>query len=213
MDKTQFERRKFITIGAGAVASTMLTGTVYSKELLPTAKQAEGPFFPKHKQIDKDADMTSLPGKTARANGQLLKLSGRVLDIHGNAIENALIDVWQADSKGRYLHEDAPETSPLDENFQYWAKIKSASDGSYSIKTIIPAKYAAENDWVRPPHIHFRVAKRGMRELTTQMYFAHEKALNAVDRLYLEAPVDERAGITVEVKDSHANFNLVLAKI
>jgi protocatechuate 3,4-dioxygenase beta subunit len=46
------------------------------------------------------------------------------LDTNGNVLANALIDIWQADSNGRYLHEDAPETSPLDQRFQYWAKSK-----------------------------------------------------------------------------------------
>jgi protocatechuate 3,4-dioxygenase beta subunit len=67
------------------------------------------------------------------------------LDTNGNDLANALIDIWQADSNVRYLHEDAPETSPLDQRFQFWAKIKTAEDGSYSVKTIKPTKYLAEN--------------------------------------------------------------------
>ncbi|MGK0440155.1 MAG: protocatechuate 3,4-dioxygenase beta subunit [Paracoccaceae bacterium] len=68
------------------------------------------------------------------------------MDTNGDVVANALIDIWQADSNGRYLHEDAPETSHLDKRFQYWAKIKTAEDGSYSVKTIKPAKYPAEED-------------------------------------------------------------------
>lgn len=74
------------------------------------------------------------------------------------------------------------------------------------------AKYAAEDDWQRPPHIHFRVAKRGMRELTTQMYFANEP-LNEIDKLYLEAPAEQRPSITVDVVDGQATFDIVLAKV
>ena len=183
-----------------------------AKILQPTAKQVEGPFFPTHKQVDKDADMTSVAGIAGQAEGERLLVKGRVLDTNGGVVANALIDIWQADKNGRYLHEDAPETSPLDQNFQYWAKIKTAEDGSYSLKTIKPAKYAAEEDWQRPPHIHFRVAKRGMRELTTQMYFANEP-LNEIDKLYLEAPAEQRPSITVEVLDGQATFDIVLAKV
>jgi protocatechuate 3,4-dioxygenase beta subunit len=103
MDKKQFERRKFISIGAAAVAASILLVAVYGKELLPTAKQVEGPFFLTHQQIDKDADMTSVPGGEGEghAKGQTLIISDRVMDIKGNGVENA------------------PVTSALDVNFQY----------------------------------------------------------------------------------------------
>jgi protocatechuate 3,4-dioxygenase beta subunit len=210
MDNLRFSRRKFMSLTTGVLAIGMTPAI--GKDLQPTAKQVEGPFFPNHKQIDKDADMTTVAGMTGNAKGELLLVKGRVLDNNGNAVTNALIDIWQADKNGRYLHEDAPETSPLDQNFQYWAKIKTAQDGSYSVKTIKPAKYAAEEDWQRPPHIHFRVAKRGMRELTTQMYFTNEP-LNELDKLYLEAPVEQRRSITVDVVDGEAIFDIVLAKV
>jgi protocatechuate 3,4-dioxygenase beta subunit len=212
MSQSSFSRRKFITLSAAAVAGGITPAIAVGKDLQPTAKQVEGPFFPNHKQVDKDADMTSVIGRTEKAVGEHLLVKGRVLDASGNAVANALIDVWQADNNGRYLHEDAPETSPLDQNFQYWAKIRTAEDGSYSLKTIKPAKYAADEDWQRPPHIHFKVAKRGMRELTTQMYFANEP-LNEVDKLYLEAPEEQRPGITVDVLDGQARFDIVLAKV
>jgi protocatechuate 3,4-dioxygenase beta subunit len=212
MKDALFSRRKFITFTAAAIAGGVTPAIASGKILQPTAKQVEGPFFPTHKQVDKNADMTSVAGIAGQAEGERLLVKGRVLDTNGGVVANALIDIWQADKNGRYLHEDAPETSPLDQNFQYWAKIKTAEDGSYSLKTIKPAKYAAEEDWQRPPHIHFRVAKRGMRELTTQMYFANEP-LNEIDKLYLEAPVEQRPSITVEVLDGQATFDIVLAKV
>jgi protocatechuate 3,4-dioxygenase beta subunit len=212
MERSSLSRRKFISITSAVIATGIAPAIAGGKELKPTAKQAEGPFYPNHKQIDKDADMTSVDGMSGQAAGESLLIKGRVLDTNGNPVTNALVDIWQADKNGRYLHEDAPETSPLDQNFQYWAKIKTGEDGSYSVKTIKPAKYAAEEDWERPPHIHFRVAKRGMRELTTQMYFANEP-LNEVDQLYLEAPAEQRHSITVDMVGGEANFDIVLAKV
>ena len=212
MTHSSFSRRKFITLSTAAVAAGITPAIAGDEGLHPTAKQVEGPFFPKHKQVDKDADMTSVAGSSGKAAGEYLLVKGKVLDTSGNVVANALIDVWQADKNGRYLHEDAPKTSPLDQNFQYWAKIKTAEDGSYSLKTIKPAKYAAEEDWQRPPHIHFKIAKRGMRELTTQMYFANEP-LNEIDKLYLEAPVEQRPSITVNVLDGQATFDIVLARV
>jgi len=212
MEHSPFSRRRFISLTTAVIATGFTPAIAIGKELQPTAKQVEGPFFPKHNQVDKDADMTNVAGISGKASGEPLLVKGRVLDSNGNVVANALIDIWQADMNGRYLHEDAPETSPLDQSFQYWAKIKTAEDGSYSVKTIKPAKYAAEEDWQRPPHIHFKVAKRGMRELTTQMYFANEP-LNEIDKLYLEAPAEQRPSITVDVVDGEARFDIVLVRV
>lgn len=199
-------------LSAAAAAGTVLPSLANDSTLIPTAKQIEGPFFPTHSQIDKDADMTSVAGGQDNALGETLLISGRIVDTNGSPVANAIIDIWQADKNGRYLHEDAPESSPLDNNFQYWAKIKSGPDGSYTVKTIKPAEYPVEEDWNRPPHIHFRVAKKGMRELTTQMYFANEP-LNELDILYLETPANERASITVDVIEGKSNFDIILARV
>jgi protocatechuate 3,4-dioxygenase beta subunit len=212
MNHNQSSRRKFISLGAIALAGSALPSLAKESLLTPTAEQTEGPFFPIHTQIDKNADMTKVPGGTSSAQGLPLLVSGRIIDTYGYPVANAMIDIWQADKNGRYLHEDAPQSSPLDNNFQYWAKIKSGQDGTYHVKTIKPGKYPVDDDWDRPPHIHFRVAKKGMHELITQMYFANE-ALNESDKLYLAIPLNERQSITPELKDGKLTFDIVLARV
>ena len=212
MKNSGFSRRNFLSLGATAVVGSLITTTAVASNSRATPEQAEGPFFPKHRQADKNADMTQIEGIVGRATGEIITIAGRVLDTDGKPVNNALIDIWQADHKGRYRHEDAPETSPLDTNFQYWAQLKTGEDGSYNIKTIKPGKYPAIEDWIRPPHIHFKVARRGMRELTTQMYFANEP-LNKKDRLYLGAPESERGSIVVDIKHGKGEFNIILAKV
>jgi len=210
MSNNTVSRRGFIGSGAAVAASGLVAASAADKR--PTAAQSEGPFYPTHKALDKDGDMTVVKGKPGTATGDVLVLSGHVLDTDGNPVEGAVVDIWQADSKGRYLHDQAPETSPLDPAFQYWAQLKTGADGSYSVKTIMPAQYAAIEDWVRPPHIHFKVARRGMHELTTQMYFeGHE--LNEQDRLFMGAPEDARHTLLVAPKDGKATFDLVLRKV
>lgn len=118
----------------------------------------------------------------------------------------------QADKNGRYLHDDAPESSPLDRNFQYWAQLKTDDDGTYSVKTIKPGRYPAMADWVRPPHIHFKIARRGLKELTTQMYFANEP-LNEIDKLYLATPKSERSSLVVAFENGRGQFDIVLENI
>ena len=211
MSDSNLSRRGFLGLSSVIVASTLLPTTSIAEAFKETAKQVEGPYYPIHKQADKNADMTQVDGHNGRASGEVLKITGRVLDTDGSPVTGAIIDVWQADQNGRYLHDDAPKSSPLDPNFQYWAQIKTAEDGSYGIKTIKPGKYPVMDDWVRPPHIHFKIARRGLRELTTQMYFANEP-LNQIDRLYLEAPEYERNSIVVEFDNGKGRFGIVLAK-
>ena len=212
METSDFSRRNFLSLGATTAVSSLIATTALASGNKATPKQDEGPYYPKHTQADKNADMTQVEGSIGHAMGEVITITGRVIDTEGKPVERALLDIWQADHNGRYRHEDAPETSPLDPNFQYWAQLKTDKDGHYSIKTIKPAKYPAIDDWVRPPHIHFKVARRGMRELITQMYFANE-SLNEVDKLYLEAAENERSSIVVDIRDGKGQFDIVLAKV
>ncbi len=208
-------RRKFLNIGAATaatVATTLISFPTVAKELTATTKQQEGPFFPRHKQADKNADMTTIDKQSGQAEGEVLHLNGRVLDTQGNPVKGAIIDIWQADKNGRYLHDDAPESSPLDPNFQYWAQLKTDADGKYQVKTIKPGAYPAVKGWVRPPHIHFKVARRGLQELTTQMYFAQEP-LNDIDKLFLQTPENERSNIVVDFHNGKGQFDIVLNRI
>jgi protocatechuate 3,4-dioxygenase beta subunit len=178
-------------LAAGAVATTVAAGT-----LGLTPDNPEGPFYPIHQQTDMDADLTRIAGHEERATGEVICVSGQVLDESGVPIEGALVDIWQANANGRYLHEGDTSDAPLDPNFQYWAQMKTDAEGRYRYTTIKPAAYAAMGEWVRPPHIHYKVSRRGYRELTTQMYFAGE-ALNEKDLLLLEVPEDLRGRLTV----------------
>lgn len=176
--------------GAAAIAGTPVLAAV-------TPSQAEGPFYPNRAQPDTDADLTMIEGRTERALGEVVKVSGRVLDEDGNPIADALIDVWQANTHGRYAHEADSSPAPLDPNFQGWAQLKTGPDGRYRFTTIKPGAYPIQPDWTRPPHIHFKVARRGYHELTTQMYFAGEP-LNDEDRLLGSVPRAERHLLIVE---------------
>ena len=81
------------------------------------------------------------------------------------------IEVWQANSHGRYNHPSDTNPAPLDPNFEGYATLTTDSDGRYRFKTIKPGAYPTDSGAVRPPHIHFEVIGRFNR-LVTQMYFA-----------------------------------------
>jgi protocatechuate 3,4-dioxygenase beta subunit len=207
--------RRSMMQGSLGVAALSATGGVLATT---TPTQTEGPFFPIHPQPDTDADMTRIEGHSERALGEVVEISGRVMDEDGNAIADALVDVWQANVHGRYAHERDPNPAPLDENFQGWAQLTTDAEGRYRVRTIKPGAYPVMDGWSRPPHIHFKVARRGFHELTTQMYFAGDP-LNDVDRLLQSVPESERGMLVVDFHSStgddsrQGEFDLVLKRI
>lgn len=163
-----------------------------------TPRQTSGPFFPLWDQLDKDVDLTKLLGHDNPASGTVLRVAGRVLDENCRPVARAIVDLWQADSNGRYSHPADPNPARRDANFQGWGRAVTDAEGRYSFRTIKPAAYPLEfldgqpdeqAGW-RTPHIHFRVEKPGYRELSTQMYFAGE-ALNEKDIVLADLPREE----------------------
>ena len=212
---SKISRRAVLKTSAGAAASVIATA-VTAGSLAVTPANPEGPFYPKHQQSDMDADLTLIEGHSEHAAGDVIRVSGRVLDEQGKPIEGALVDIWQANAHGRYHHEDDTSQSPKDPNFQGWAMMKTNADGRYSFKTIKPGAYTAMGEWVRPPHIHYKVSRRGYRELTTQMYWDGEP-LNDKDLLLLEVPEEKRSALLVAFDESgevpEGAFNVVLSEV
>lgn len=172
--------RRGVLTASMALAGAALTGIApafgQKPDMRPTAADALGPFYPLTAPADQDFDLTVVAGRDARASGQVLYVSGRVLNTRGEPVADAVIELWQANAAGRYAHPGDDSKATLDPNFQGYAKIRAGADGSYRIKTIKPGAY--DN---RTPHIHFDVKGRNTRVIT-QMYFAGE-AKNETDPL------------------------------
>jgi protocatechuate 3,4-dioxygenase beta subunit len=213
--KRKIDRRTILRAGAG-IAASALTAGVIANPSKPTPANPEGPFYPKHQQADKDTDLTLIDGHTERAQGEVIRVTGQVLDEMGNPVEGALVDIWQANSHGRYHHEDDTSTPPEDPNFQGWGMVKTDAEGRYSFTTIKPGAYKVDGNWRRPPHIHYKVSRRGYHELTTQMYFAGE-SLNETDRLLRSVAEEDRDLLVVDFKEidgtPQGEFPIVLAKV
>ena len=174
-------RRHALTALAGLVLYGANFATARGEALRRTPGEILGPFYPMMKPLDQDADLTMVDGKTGRAQGQIVHLSGRVLNLKGEPVPGARIEIWQANAWGRYDHPSDTNPSPLDPNFQGYAVQLTDADGRYRFKTIKPGAYPARADWMRPPHIHFDVTGKANR-LVTQMYFPGEP-LNEKDLL------------------------------
>jgi protocatechuate 3,4-dioxygenase beta subunit len=157
-----------------------------------TPDQILGPFYPVAKTPDSVGDLTHVPGRPGRAEGQLLNVTGRVLNIKGEPVRGAKLEVWQANANGRYTHPADANPAPLDPNFEGFTVLKSDdAEGRYKFKTIKPGAYPAGPGIVRPPHIHFRLSGHD-DELVTQMYFDGEP-LNEQDRFLQSVLPDRRA--------------------
>jgi hypothetical protein len=83
----------------------------------PTWMEIIGPFYPVEKPTDQDADLTQIEGRTERAQGDILYLSGQVLAHNGTPVAGAVLEVWQANAVGRYAHIGDKNPAPLDPNF------------------------------------------------------------------------------------------------
>jgi protocatechuate 3,4-dioxygenase, beta subunit len=146
-----------------------------------TPDQILGPYFPTGHTPVPQADLTSLKGTQGLAQGEIIEVTGRVLNLDGEPVRGIPVTIWQANTFGRYVHANDPNPAPLDPHFVGCVGIRSDSEGVYRIKTVKPGAYPAGPDWMRPPHIHFEIHGQFER-LITQMYFPDEP-LNACDRL------------------------------
>jgi protocatechuate 3,4-dioxygenase beta subunit len=175
-------RREIVRMSAILCASSLVS-TKYlfaQAAMLPTPGQILGPFYPV-KPFDQNADLTKVPGRPGRAEGEILNVMGRVLNLKGEPVRNARIEIWQANAHGRYTHPNDTNPAPLDPNFEGSAALTTDSDGRYRFKTIKPAAYRVGPNTMRPAHIHFEVYGKQDR-LVTQMYFEGDP-YNSTDRL------------------------------
>jgi protocatechuate 3,4-dioxygenase, alpha subunit len=123
-------------------------------KLIPTGEMTLGPFFPP--EFARGAnDLTVLDGRTAP--GEPIEVRGRITQLDGRPLDNLVVEIWQADSRGRY---DAPD-------FSGWGRAATDADGVYRFRTIMPGAVQG-----RAAHINFLLLYSGlMRHLQTVMYF------------------------------------------
>src|SRR5258708_35763753 len=122
-----------------------------------TPEQILGPFYPL-KTLGQNADLTKVPGRPGRAAGLVLNVMGRVLDLKEEPVRNAKVEIWQANTHGRYTHPGDHNPAPLDPNFEGSALLTTDNNGRDRFKTIKPAPFTAGPHTKRPAPIHFRVS-------------------------------------------------------
>jgi len=125
-----------------------------------------------------------------RAIGQLIDLRVRVLDEDGAPVGGTVVEMWQANAAGRYIHPNDDDHAPPDPNFYGAARLVTDGNGLFELRTVKPGAYPVptRDGWWRPPHVHFSLfGKVWLSRLVTQMYFPSEP-LNAQDRILNAVP-------------------------
>ncbi|MGZ3710127.1 MAG: dioxygenase family protein [Bdellovibrionota bacterium] len=196
------DRRNFLKFGigtaAGAAAFTGFGAKALAASCGLTPPQTPGPFYPGEVNFHPTNDLTIVEGHTRRALGRVVYVMGQVLDPACKPISGANVEIWQACESGRYNNANDPNTAPLDQNFRYWGETNTDAEGHYTFKTIIPGAYPADTNWIRPPHIHFKVSRRGYKDLITQMYFKEAKELNDKDLILQDVPANQRDSVIID---------------
>ena len=184
-------RRRFLA-SLGVAAGLFLTSQAFAEELVRTPAQTEGPFYPDHLPLDTDNDLIVINDSLNPAVGEITYLSGRILDSHGEPMRNALVEIWQVDSHGAYLHSGTNNKENRDRNFQGFGRFLTGSSGEYLFRTVKPVPYPG-----RTRHIHFAIKTKGHEKFTTQCYVKGE-------------PQNERDGILNSIRDPRVRDTIIV---
>lgn len=207
------ERRKFLFQATMGSAAFFTVKGAFAEALRVTAAQGEGPFYPDKLPLDTDNDLILINDGITPAVGEITHLTGKVTDVKGNPIRNAIVKIWQCDASGIYIHSKGGSREKLDKNFQGFGQFSTNLEGEYYFRCIKPVIYTG-----RPPHIHVAVEKGGRRVLTTQAYIRGHEA-NEKDGLFRQAKTKEaRETLLVDFNplkgsktgELKANFDIVL---
>ncbi|HZO87344.1 MAG TPA: protocatechuate 3,4-dioxygenase [Chthonomonadaceae bacterium] len=141
------------------------SGATFAEELVQTPRQTQGPFYPDRLPLDTDNDLLIINDSITPAVGAVTYLSGRILDARGEPVRGAVVEIWQVDNNGAYIHSGGANFTNRDPNFQGFGRFLTGSTGEYLFRTIRPVPYPG-----RTPHIHVAVKVKGRSKFTTQCY-------------------------------------------
>ena len=154
------DRRRLLLGGAALITAP----AAFAQQCRVTPRDALGPFYKANAPAQAELCASGSGG------GQILVVSGRVLGTPDCApLAGALVEVWQADSRGDYTQVGAKQD---DAGCLLRATLKTGADGRYMFRTVLPGEYPG-----RPRHIHYRVSAKGYATLVTQLYFARERGV------------------------------------
>lgn len=172
-----------------------------------TPSQTVGPFFSIGLQRLVRQDLTA-PGVA----GKRVEIAGRVLDSDGNPVPDAMIEIWQANSAGKYNHPEDAQEKPLDPQFLGFGRIPTDENGQFRFVTIQPGQVPGRDGKLQAPHFVVSVFSRGLlRRLVSRIYFPDEPSnaadyvLNLVDPSRRHTLIAKKTG-----RENQLEWNVVL---
>ncbi len=171
---TPLNRRHFLAAMAAGGAFFTQKGA-FAQALVLTPAQTEGPYYPDRLPLDQDNDLLIINDSITPAVGTIAWLSGRILNRLGDPVRNAVIEIWQADNVGSYIHSQGALNGSRDSSFQGYGRFETSSNGAYLFRTIKPGLYPG-----RVRHVHCKVTLPGGSSLTTQLYIQGETGSDSV---------------------------------
>ena len=172
-----------------------------------TPSQTVGPFFSIGLERLVRRDLT-VPGVA----GKRIEIAGRVLDSDGNPVPDAMIEIWQANSQGRYNHPEDTREKPLESQFLGYGRIPTDENGRFRFVTIQPGQVPGPDGNLQAPHIAVSVFSRGLlRRLVSRVYLpdqssnAADYVLNLVDPSRRQTLIAKKTG-----RENELEWNVVL---
>jgi len=213
------DRRRFLNALSIATLSALAPRDALAQRLMETAETTEGPFYPDQLPLDTDNDLLILNDGLTPAVGEITHLTGHVFTSSGLPVRNAIVEIWQTDAGGSYVHTGGrQEKTPYDGNFQGYGRFLSDAKGQYYFRTIKPVEYTLIGAH-RCPHIHVAISQNGRRIFTSQLLIKGHPA-NVGDGVVKSLDTKALQTILVDFKplpgstlgELNANFDVVLGK-
>ncbi len=181
------------------ITPSQTVGPYFAYGLAPHSRCNWQPSSDYHSKETVGADLV-----TPDATGQKIRIEGRVLDGDGLPINDAMIEIWQADGQGRYAHPRDDRARP-NTKFKGFGRSATDKSGAYSFDTVKPGSVPGPGGKPQAPHVVFCIYSRGMlRQVYTRLYFSDEAA-NAVDPILALVPTD-RHGTLIAHKEMRGDL-------
>jgi protocatechuate 3,4-dioxygenase alpha subunit len=178
-------------------------------DLIPTPSQTAGPYF--HLGMTEMRSIQCIAAPQSR--GERVWLTCRVIDGDGAPVNDAVIEIWQANAEGAYNHPDDPREKPSDPAWFGFGRMATAEDGSCSFETIRPGRVPGSRNTLQAPHLNLAIFARGLlKQLYTRVYFAGDSA-NFEDPVIVLVPPPRRQTLIAQsdaARPGHWRFDIHL---
>ena len=144
-------------------------------------------------------------------SGERVTIRGRVIDADGKPVNDAAVEIWQANSHGRYANPEDRQDKPLEPAFRGYGRSLTDEDGSFRFSTVKPGRVPGPGNSVQAPHLNVLIFMRGLlKQLMTRMYFPDDAA-NAGDPVLGLVPAERRSSLIArKTSDGTLEWNVIL---